>query len=202
MHDLLKAELSELGHRWGWYFALGILLIACGSVASTFAFATTVASVVAFGWILLFAAGILGVLSFTIGRWGGFLMSLLAAILAGITGVMLLRAPLSGAAALTLVIASYLLAGGVFRFIASAVMRFPNWGWTCLSGVVSMAFGGILLAGWPAVSLWFLGCYVGIDLMTHGFSWCMFAVSLRRLARSFESGTGVAHSGAATRAAA
>jgi len=191
MRDLLKAELQELGHRWGWYFALGILLIACGAVATTFAVSTTVGSVVVFGWILLFAAGTLGALSFTIGRWGGFLVSLLAAIFAGMTGVTLIRAPLAGAAALTLVIASYLLVGGIFRVVASAVMRFPNWGWSCGSGIVTTVLGGILLTDWPVISLWFLGCYVGIELMTHGFSWCMFAVSVRSLARSVEPSSGV-----------
>jgi uncharacterized membrane protein HdeD (DUF308 family) len=180
----LEAVIEELGRRWGWYFALGLVLIALGIGAATFAFTTTVASIVVFGWILLFAGVALGVLSFLTGQWGGFLLSLSAAILSVITGVMLVRAPLSGAAALTFVIASFLLLSGIFRAIGSAVMHFPNWGWSTLSGIASIVLGGMLFAGWPEVSLWFLGFYIGIDLVIHGFAWCMFATSLRSLARS------------------
>jgi uncharacterized membrane protein HdeD (DUF308 family) len=83
-----------------------------------------------------------------------------------------------------LVIALFLLVSGSFRAMVFAVMRFPNWDWSTLSGIVAVLLGGMLFAGWPEVSLWFLGFYVGIDLAVHGFAWCMFATSLRSLARS------------------
>src|SRR5512144_2201653 len=87
-----QAGIEELGQRWGWYFALGTVLIALGAIATSFAFATTVASVVVFGWILLFAGVALGILSFMTGRWSGFLLSAAAGVLSVITGIMLLRA--------------------------------------------------------------------------------------------------------------
>lgn len=181
----LDAVIEELGRMWGWYLALGVGLIALGVGAATFALYTTVASVVVFGWVLLFAGIALGVFSFLIGRWSGFLLSLATAILSVVTGLTMLRAPVSGAAALTLVIASFLLVSGMFRAIGSAAMRFPNWGWSAASGIVGVLLGAILFAEWPQISLWFLGFYVGIDLIMHGVAWCMFATSVRNIARTF-----------------
>ncbi|MEX2263044.1 MAG: HdeD family acid-resistance protein [Bryobacteraceae bacterium] len=177
------AGIEELSHKWGWYLALGIFLMGLGAVATSLAFLTTLFTVVALGWILLIAGGALCVLSFMTGRWGGFLLSLAAGILCVITGILLLRAPLSGAAVLTLVVAAFFLVEGIYRAIASVVMRFPNWGWSLASGIVSLGLGAILLSLWPAVSLWFLGLYIGIDLIVHGFAWFMFALSVRGLAR-------------------
>jgi uncharacterized membrane protein HdeD (DUF308 family) len=144
-----------------------------------------------FGWVLVFAGVTLGILSFTTGEWSGFLLSMAAGILSAITGVMLLRAPLSGATVLTLVVAAFLLASGVFRTFSSLAMQFPNWGWALASGIVSIVLGGLLLANWPTVSLWFLGFYLGIDLIAHGFAWSMFALSERhavREVRRFDEG--------------
>jgi uncharacterized membrane protein HdeD (DUF308 family) len=90
-----------------------------------------------------------------------------------------------------LVVAAFLLASGVFRTFSSLAMQFPNWGWALASGIVSIVLGGLLLANWPTVSLWFLGFYLGIDLIAHGFAWSMFALSERhavREVRRFDEG--------------
>jgi uncharacterized membrane protein HdeD (DUF308 family) len=158
---------------------LGTILIALGVIVAAYAYYATIASVIMFGWVLIFAGITLGILSFTTGEWSGFLLSMAGGILSAITGVMLLRAPLSGAAALTLVIAAFLLASGLFRTFSSLALQFPNWGWALASGIVSIVLGGLLLANWPGVGLWFLGFYLGIDLIVHGMAWSMFAFSER-----------------------
>jgi uncharacterized membrane protein HdeD (DUF308 family) len=179
MRNHFHSGLEELGARWGWYLAVGIVLVALGASAATFAYATTVASVVVFGWVLLVAGVVLGTLSALISRWSGFLLSALAAILSMVTGVAILRAPLLSAEAISLLVASYLLVSGIFRAVVSGVMRLPNWGWSLLGGIVTAVLGSLLLSGWPASGLWFIGFYVGIDLVSHGLAWCVFALSLR-----------------------
>jgi len=190
MRSRFLAGIEELGHRWGWYFALGTLLIILGVIATSFAFLTTVASVIVFGWVLVFAGIALGVQAFMMGRWSGFLLSAAAATLSVITGFMLLRAPLAGAAVVTLLVASFLLISGIFRAVSAIAMQFPNWGWSLASGIVTFALGGLLASGWPQTSLWFLGLYVGIDLIVHGFAWCMFAISVHRIARDIDLESG------------
>lgn len=186
-----RAGIEQLGHRWGGHLLLGTILIALGVIVAGYAYYATIASVIMFGWVLVFAGVTLGILSFTTGEWSGFLLSMAAGILSAITGIMLLRAPLSGATVLTLVIAGFLLASGTFRTFSSLAMQFPNWGWAMFSGIVSIVLGGLLLANWPQVSLWFLGFYLGIDLIAHGFAWSMFALSERhavREVRRFDEG--------------
>jgi uncharacterized membrane protein HdeD (DUF308 family) len=177
-----RAALAEVDRKWGWYFALGLFLILLGSVATTAAVATTVLSVVVLGWILLGAGAALVLLSFLTGKWSGFLLTLAAGALSAIAGVIMLRSPLSGAASITLMIGTILIAAGIFRAVASIVMKFPNWGWALLSGIASFALGALLLRNWQISSLVFLGLYIGIDLIVHGFSWLMFSLRVHSLA--------------------
>ena len=57
-----RGGLADLDRKWGWYFALGALLIVLGAVASGMAVTTTIFSVVVLGWILLGAGVSLAVL--------------------------------------------------------------------------------------------------------------------------------------------
>jgi len=181
-----RSGLADLNQKWGWYFALGALLIFLGSIAGGMAVTTTIFSVVVLGWILLGAGVCLVILSFLTGKWSGFLLTLAAGVLSGMAGITMLNSPLSGAIAITLMVGTILVATGIFRSVASIVMQFPRWGWSLFSGIVSFALGGLLLRDWQSASLWFLGLYVGIDLMIHGFSWIMFSLGIHNLARRME----------------
>jgi uncharacterized membrane protein HdeD (DUF308 family) len=179
-----RSGLAELDRKWGWYLVLGALLIILGSIASGMAVTTTILSVVVLGWILLGAGICLVALSFVTGKWSGFLLTLAAGVLSGAVGIAMLRSPLSGAIALTLMVATMLIAVGIFRSVASIVMQFPGWGWALLSGIVSLVLGGLLLKDWQTASFWFVGLYVGIDMIIHGFSWIMFSMGVHNLART------------------
>ena len=175
--------LTELDRKWGWYLAFGVLLVLLGSLASGMAVTTTVLSVVMTGGILLVGGAAMILLSFMTGRWSGFLLTLAAGALSAIAGITMVSSPLSGAAAITLLVGAILVAAGIYRAVASVVMRFPGWGWSFASGIASFVLGSMLLSGWPGTSLWFLGLYVGIDLIIHGLSWVMFSLRVHSLAR-------------------
>jgi uncharacterized membrane protein HdeD (DUF308 family) len=177
-----RAGIADIDRKWGWYFALGIFLIILGVAASGMAVATTLFSVVLLGWILLGAGAALVILSFLTGNWSGFLLTLAAGVLSAITGFALLSSPLSGAVAVTMVVGTILIAGGIFRSVASTVMQFPNWGWSLVSGLISIVLGSMLLGNWQTAALWFIGLYIGIDLIVHGFSWIMFSLRVHSLA--------------------
>jgi uncharacterized membrane protein HdeD (DUF308 family) len=181
-----RSGVADLDRKWGWYLVLGSLLVVLGAMASGIAVTTTVVSVVVLGWILLSAGICLVALSFVTGKWSGFLLTLAAGVLSGAAGIAMLRSPASGAVAITLMVATILIAVGIFRSVASMVMQFPGWGWALLSGIVSLVLGGLLLKDWQSASLWFLGLYVGIDLIIHGFSWIMFSLRVHDLARRLE----------------
>src|SRR5215510_3671847 len=177
-----RTGLAEVDRKWGWYLALGIFLTVLGVIASGMAVATTLLSVVILGWILLGAGAGLVVLSFLTGRWSGFLLSLAAGILSIIAGATMLSHPVSGAVVITLMLGTILIAAGIYRSIGSIVMQFPNWGWSLVSGIVTLALGLMLVRNWLSTSLYFLGLVVGIDLILHGFAWITFSTRVHRLA--------------------
>jgi uncharacterized membrane protein HdeD (DUF308 family) len=147
-----RSGLAELDQKWGWYFALGAFLVILGVIAAGAAVATTMLSIVMLGWIMLAAGAGLLVLSFLTGKWSGFLLALAAGALNIIAGITLLSFPVSGAIAVTLVVGTILIAAGLYRSIASVVMQYPNWGWSLVSGLVSLALGAMLVSvGRPPV---------------------------------------------------
>jgi uncharacterized membrane protein HdeD (DUF308 family) len=181
-----RSGLAEVDRKWGWYFALGVFLIILGSIASGMAVATTLLSVTVLGWLLLFAGAGLVLHSFLTGKWSGFLLTLATGAMSIIAGIAMLRYPLSAAAAVTLVVGTILVATGIYRSAASILMQFPNWGWSLVSGIVAFALGVLLVRDWQIASLMFLGLYVGIDLILHGFSWIMFSLGVHNLAAEME----------------
>jgi len=177
-----RTGFAELDRRWGWYLALGVFLMLLGLIASSMAVTTTMLSVVVLGSILLVAGIGLLILSFLTGKWSGFLITLSAGVLSVLAGFESLYNPFAGAAVVTLLLGTLLIAGGIFRSISSIVMQFPNWGWSLVSGIVAAVLGVVLVNRWQAASLWFLGLAIGIDLIVHGFSWIMFSLRLHGLA--------------------
>ncbi len=93
--------------------------------------------------------------------------------------------PGAGAEALTLLLSFYFVVGGTFKAIASGALRFPSWGWSVASGLVSIALGVMLAMQWPASSMWFIGFVVGLDLMLYGWALLMFAAAVNKLSPSY-----------------
>lgn len=181
MRRPLTTGLYEIRASWGWFLALGIILIIAGAICIVADVAATFATVLLFGWLLLFSGIVALVHAFRVGTWSGFFMSLLSALLRGFTGYLLIRYPVSGAVALTLILATFFIVGGAFRAIGPAMMNFPRWGWSTFSGIVSIVLGIVLLAQLPLSSIWFIGFAIGLDLILDGGSVVAFATAIRSL---------------------
>ncbi len=80
-----------------------------------------------------------------------------------------------------MVLASLFIVGGLFRAAGASAIRFPRWGWTAFSGLVSVALGVYLLVAWPAASTYFIGLAIGIDLIFDGAALIGFAAAIRSL---------------------
>jgi uncharacterized membrane protein HdeD (DUF308 family) len=177
----VAAGIDEIRSSWGWFLALGILFIILGAVCVIGDVSTTFATVLVFGWMLLFSGIFALVHAFRTHTWQGFLLSLLSALLRGFTGYVLIRYPLAGAASLTLILASFFIVGGLFRAIGSGMLKLPRWGWSVLSGIVSVVLGIMLLVQMPVSSVWFIGFAIGVDLIVDGASLIGFATALHSL---------------------
>ena len=177
----LAAGIEEVRSSWGWFLALGILFILLGAVCVIGDVTATFATVLVFGWMLV-VSGIFGLVhAFSTHTWQGFLLSLLGALFRGFTGYLLIRYPLAGAASLTLVVASFFVVSGAFRAIGAGMLKFPRWGWSVFSGIVSLGLGIMLLAQMPVSSIWFIGFAVGVDLICDGASLVGFGTAIHQV---------------------
>ena len=175
------ALIGELHHSWGWVLALGIAFMLLGAACILGDVTATFVTVIFFGSLLL-ASGILALVdAFTASTWQGSLLYVLSALLRGFTGYLLVRYPGAGAMSLTLLLASFFIVGGSFRAVGSGMLQFPRWGWSMLSGIVSVVLGVMLLIQLPVSSIWFIGFAIGVDLIFEGASLSGFAMAIHRL---------------------
>lgn len=171
---------GEIVHYWGLFLLFGIALLVLGVAAIARSVIATVATMIFFGWLLILASAIEIAQAVLVGHWAGFFYHLVAAILFGVAGFMLIVRPLISAEAVTIFMATFFLIGGLFQLISSLVVRFPGFGWQALDGVIAFLLGVLLLAQWPASGLWVIGLFVGINLIFYGWAWIALALSLRR----------------------
>src|SRR5262249_46014988 len=159
----------------------GIVMMVVGAVAVAYDSTATVASVIAFGWLLMAAGFIQVIHAFQVRAWSGFFLYLLDGIIRTVVGTMLVMYPTAGAEAITLLLCAYFIVAGTFRTFASAALMFPSWGWSVASGLISIALGITLGMQWPKSSTWFIGFAVGIDLLLYGWALLMFAAATKKV---------------------
>jgi uncharacterized membrane protein HdeD (DUF308 family) len=171
----------EMIHNWGWFLALGIVLVALGIAAVARAVTATVVSMVFFGWVLIFSSIAEFVNAFMVGKWAGFFLHVLLAILCAAAGVLILAKPVMSAEAATLLMSMFLIVAGLSQLITSLWSHLPGWGWQAANGVIASIMGVLLLAQWPISGLWAIGLFVGIDLIIYGWTWITMALDLHKL---------------------
>ena len=174
-------DVQELRREWGWFMALGILLIVIGVLAIGSAFIATLVSVLFLGWLLIIG-GILQLFSaFRMRAHRHLFLELLFGLLALVVGIMLIARPAAGAVTVTLLLSIYFIVSGAFHIGASLGVRYANWGWRLLSGIVTFVLGVILWWRLPLIAYWFLGFAVGLDMLLHGWSWVMLSFMARKV---------------------
>lgn len=165
---------------WGGPFVMGLLIALLGVLALASLPITSLATVFFYGAVLVVGGIFELVHAFRVRKTGPFLMFLLGGILSIVVGALVLMRPGIGLVSLTLLLAGFFLARGLFRGITALMDRYSGWGWDVLYGLVSVALGVIIFAQLPYSSLWALGLVVGVEILSRGIS--LMAVAL--MARS------------------
>jgi uncharacterized membrane protein HdeD (DUF308 family) len=173
--------LEELRLRWGWFVGLGILLIVLGMVALGASTLMTLATMVFVGWLMIIGGVVEAFHGFTCKRWSGFFIDLLTGILYLVVGFMIVSNPGATAIALTLLIAVFLIFGGIFRIVVAVAVRFHNWIWLLLSGGINLLLGIAIWRQWPLSGLWVIGLFIGIDMIFNGWSLVMLGLAARTI---------------------
>jgi uncharacterized membrane protein HdeD (DUF308 family) len=177
----LRHGLIALRGNWLWFVILGIALVVLGTVALGAVVIASLAAAVAIG-ALLIVSGVGEVIgAFWCRGWSGFFLHLLSGILSIVVGLLFVRAPLDALAALTLLLACFLLVSGTFKIVAAVVYRFAAWGWSLAGGIIDVVLGVLIWQEWPASALWVIGLFVGINLLFRGFNWIALGLALRAL---------------------
>ena len=120
---------------------MGIFLIVLGTIALFSPFISTLSSVILFG-ILLTASGISHLVhAFWSPEWKGFFGQIILGILAAVIGWLLVMNPMLGAKSLTLLLAAFFIASGLFRIVSSLIYQGEYWGWLLANGILSVILG-------------------------------------------------------------
>lgn len=172
-------DIAEARKHWGWFLALGVLLVLLGIGVAGSAFYATIFSTFILGVFLLSAGIIQIVQAFLARKWSGLFLSLLLGALYLITGFLCVTKPAAAAISITLWIAALCLIAGLFRMIAALLLRFDQWGWVFFNGAVTFVLGMIIYSDWPISGLWVIGTFVGLDLILSGWTWIVLSLTAR-----------------------
>lgn len=186
----LMASRQLVAEKWGWFLALGIVLIVVGFAAIVFPFVSTVAAKVVLGWLFLVGGVFMVIHAFSSQGWQGVLWSLLVGILYLVVGGYLAFFPLTGLLTLALMLILLFAAEGVFEIVmAFRVRPHEGWGFMLLSGIAALAVAFLIAMDLPSSATWALGLLVGINLLFSGWSYVFLAMAGRR---AHESGVAAA----------
>jgi uncharacterized membrane protein HdeD (DUF308 family) len=181
----LATVLGDLKKNWGWFLALGILLVIFGFIGLGMMLALTLASVIFLGVLLLIAAVAQIINAFKGKGWKSIAWHILSAILYGIAGVVIIIDPLVASVVFTLVLGFIILLVGITRIVmAFHVRAAKGWGWPVASGIISVLLGIMIIAQWPFSGLWVIGLFVAIEMIMSGWSYIFLALAARRAGTS------------------
>ena len=174
-------ELARFRKHWWMFTVLGAVIMLCGVIAIASPLQSSVGIVIVLAATLVVSGIALVVTAFWTGHWSAFLIQILIGVLYIMLGMMMTEAPLKTTAALTLFVAGLLMVAGIFRVVAALVLRFPQWGWVLLNGIVTVMFGLIIYRNFPESALWVIGLFVGVEMLLNGFSWIMLGFDVRNM---------------------
>ena len=173
----------DLAPHWGRFIGAGILMVLLGAVSIVFAQQSTMATVVAYGAIIMVASLVELATAFWSTSASRVVLHLLGGVLGVVVGVFTMAHPNAGAAALTLLLAAFFLVSGVYRFVAAVAFGFPNSGWAAAGAILTSILGVLIWLQWPAASTWMIGTFIGIDFIVRGWTWLVAALAIRHVTR-------------------
>ena len=169
---------KQLKKHWLLFISLGIILLILGiaALATASIFATKLTTLV--GGVLLVAGVIQGIYAWWLRQ---FLATLNAMLYLGI-GILLLATPIKGAFTLMLLLALFFGVEGIFEIVMALNLRpLTNWTWLLASGIIAVILCVVVFSTeiWlqPQAAPWFLGVFVGANLIPSG-------IAIIQLARS------------------
>lgn len=163
----------------------GVIMLICGFLAIASP-AVAGVSVTIFVGAMLAVGGIAQCfLAFKAGAFGRGLMIFLIGALTAIVGFYLMRQPVAGLMSITLFLAAYFVATGIFDGIAAFQVRPESgWGWMLFNAVVTVILGIMIWRQWPVSGAWAVGILFGIKLVFGGWALILLGRAGRDVAKT------------------
>jgi len=171
---------DDINKRATWSIVMGVLTAVIGVFMIIYPMAAATVTTIFVGWSLFFVGVAQLIFAFQSTGAGHFFLKLLTSLLYGITGLALVFFPISGVAALTIVVGSVFLVQATL-LIATAFRFRPNsgWEWFLADGIADAAIAILILAGWPSSSYWAIGTLVGVSVLMTGISRVIIASRIK-----------------------
>ena len=174
-----RAEV--LHSKWGWFFALGVVLAGAGALAVVLPAVSTFAASVVLGIVLAFAGIVKMIQSLQVKEWSGCIWQEFTGAVEVVGCVLIFFNPLKGALAITLLIALVFLVQGVLQIALAIKVRGQHgWHWFAISGLVSLAASAALALKLPHTRVFAPGIIAGISLLVAGGAYIAIALTMRR----------------------
>ena len=176
---------GEAKKSWGWLLGGGIVFIILGTIGLGMSVYLTLVGVLFFGWLLIIGGAFQVVEVFKVTGWKSVLWHVLMTLVYIVAGGIILYDPAGGAVALTLFIAAALFAVGVLRIVMAFQLKGAQvWWWPLVGGILSILLGIMIMAKWPSSAFWVIGLFIAIEMIVHGWSYVMIALSARQAAKA------------------
>ena len=184
--SLTKHLIHDVTKDWGWLLAAGILSVAGGTAALLApGLATGIAGI--FIASALFVVGCFNLVGTCFVEKGHRLESSLTGVIQVLLASVMAFYPFATLMSLTILIAGFMLADGIFRIaLAFQTRDLPGWGWTMAGGFAGVATSVIVMVAMPQASFWVIGILVGVNLISVGAARIAVAMAGRKIAKATE----------------
>ena len=159
------AEAKQYPGGWWLLGIVGVLSVVAG-VIILFKPSESLATLAVIAGIFLLLDGILELADSAIRSTPNRGLVAFIGVLSAIAGVLLIRHPIGGVAAVALLIGIWLIAVGVIRF-ATAFEEYENRAWHALAGVIEVIAGVVIVAN-PDIGFGTLALLVGLGFIFNG----------------------------------
>ncbi len=174
------AEAKQYPGGWWLLGIVGVLSMVAG-VIILFKPSESLSTLAVIAGIFLLLDGILELVDSAMRSTPNRGLVALIGVLSAIVGVLLIRHPIGGVAAVALLIGIWLIAVGVIRF-ATAFEEYENRAWHALAGIIEVIAGVVIVAN-PDIGFGTLALLVGLGFIFNGLGMLALGWSVHLLRR-------------------
>jgi uncharacterized membrane protein HdeD (DUF308 family) len=190
--DIQEVDQEALGtikRHSGVGMAVGIAIVIAGVLAIISPFIAGLSVAIAVG-VLLIASGVSRLfLAFRLGSFGVGLLVFVLGVLSIVIGGYMVSRPETALATLTLVLAVYFFAHGIFEIVWAFRLRpIKGWGWSLFSGIAAFVLGIMIWRQFPVSGMWAVGTLAGVQMIFGGSSMTSICSAARGEATDVQAG--------------